>query len=267
MGLFDFIIKKNKQSVSAPIISNTELDKQKITQEETFKDKLEKWRPPTIFPPKKIGDYSMNKKYSYKDVELKVVPSGLKFDFSMIGSEALLISEPTNEYDENAIYVSWNDNKLGYIPRNRLQDMVHDFRKKDKPIYSVISNLTIDEESETVDNVFLYIGFYTNISEDFKNCDTISSKLTKTSKKDFFGTNRQENIEFAKEGDVVTLEYSYESESYVAYLDGSELGETSAATTAKLQKFNSSDDYTGIISAVSENDTLKYTVSLNIYMK
>lgn len=91
----EIVLKKARQNQTQQIQS------QQITQ--SFKEKLKAWKPPTLRPPEKIGDYILNKEYSYKDVTLKVIPDNIKFDFNMIGREVSLISEPSNEYDPGAI--------------------------------------------------------------------------------------------------------------------------------------------------------------------
>lgn len=234
----------------------------------SFKEMIAEWEPQVIRPPLKIGKYVLNKKYVYRDVELKVIPTDLKFDFDMVGKSIDLIHEPTNEYDPNAISVQLDGTLMGYIPNNRLQSMIHDFQARNQPVYSILSDFKVDEDTALIEGITIFLGFYHDPYANLDKYDTFSAKLVKTSKKDFFDINRQENYGNVSEGDYVDLEYDFEAESYMVSAGGCEIGETSAFITKKLQDFDSTCDFIGIIDEIIENyETEKFGAKITIYLK
>lgn len=232
---------------------------------DTFLDQFSQLKPPVFSPPQNIGHYVLSK-YTYEKVDLKVVPDNIHFESNMIGSSVDLVPEPDNIYDPGAISVYLNSQKIGYIPRNRLQKMIHDWNKNNKPIYSVISNIEIDESTENVSSFSIFLGFYYNIEQEVQYCESIQTRLVKTTKKDEFD-DRQDNIFYSSVNDFIDLEYDSFSESYIVTNNSSELGETSASITKKLQEFDSTANYIGKIDSIDENDSGKYVVSITIYLK
>lgn len=239
-----------------------------MPKQESLQEKLDNYEPPVIRPPKKIGEYILNKKYVYKYVELKVVPDNILFNFDFIGKELGLIPDPDNEYDPLAIKVYVDDIFIGYIPKNRLQSMIHDYNKSGNPIYSVISNIGIKDDTELIEDISIFLCFYYNPLKDLDDDDKIFTKLIKTSKKDSFDINRQDNYSDVYIGEFVDLEYDFDSDSYIVSIDGSELGETNALVTKKLLDYDSSCDYIGVIDEIIENyETGKYGAKITIIMK
>jgi hypothetical protein len=268
MSLFKKLFGPSLDELAAKEAALKKVPQQQFKQyKETFKEKLQAWIPPAINPPETIGNYILNRNYSYKDVTLKVIPDNIQFDFDMIGKEVDLIPEPCNAYDPGAIYVTLNSTKIGYIPKNRLQDMIHDYRKKEQPIYTIISNINVNEDTETIENISIFIGFYHNPYIDLDKYDRVTAKLTKTAKKDEFDNYRRDNFCFIDNGDFVNLVYCFDTETYIVSADGNELGETSAPITKKLKDFNTNCDYIGIIDKITENEAGNYGADILIYLK
>ena len=89
-------------------------------------------RKPTIHKPDTV--YSNGKiKYFYDDVKIFVSDNAARM--CIAGSQVYLEHEEGNEYDPNAIAVmSKYERKLGYLYKNKLQEMVHDFQKRGEDI-------------------------------------------------------------------------------------------------------------------------------------
>ena len=47
-----------------------------------------------------------------------------------IGDSVLLVPEPSNSYDSKAVALYHNGNHIGYLYKNKLQDMFHDFEAR-----------------------------------------------------------------------------------------------------------------------------------------
>ena len=88
--------------------------------------------------------------YSYDDVEifcpadviaaaaLKAIPAGAPLSFR---------KEPENEYDSNAVAVYNGDRKIGYLHRNRLQDMANEYMSRGWIIRSAFEMYSVDQTS------------------------------------------------------------------------------------------------------------------------
>lgn len=168
-------------------------------------------------------------------------------DESLVGKNVEFITEPDNQHDANAVAIYVEGNKLGYVYKGLIQDMLHDWIKKDFTVRACISSVTDTE-------VRYIIGFYKPV-ETFK-CDIF--KLTKTSKKIDEYTKRIDNIQFLNEDDEVTFEWDNESESYVAYNNSyDEIGELPQKANELL------DELENYVAVVDECDTID-NISLKI---
>lgn len=79
--------------------------------------------------------------YSYDDVDIYVLDA---FDRSKlhVGDLLELIPEPDNEYDPKAVAVIHNGYQVGYMHRNKLQRMYHDFVKRDGFVIASVAQVT-----------------------------------------------------------------------------------------------------------------------------
>ena len=233
----------------------------------SFKERLENWEPPVIRPPSFIGKYERITRYTYKDIALIDIPNNLVIDFEMVGKEVELEYDEKREGNAKAIKVMCDEINIGYIPNNNLQDMIHDFRKRGEPIYAIISNIEFNEETEIVNKVYIFIAFYRDVYKDIDKYGQIKTRLIKTSKKDLFDINRQDNIEVSNIGDEVRLEFDYDTNSYLVTCSGDEIGETNKTITCKLQEANDNCDFIGKIEEINQNDEERYSVVVTIYLK
>ncbi len=174
-------------------------------------------------------------KYCYYDVAVK----GTQYqniDYSKIKANDYisLVDEPSNEYDPDAIKVSYGEICLGYIPKNNLQKMIHDFvGNESKSVTGFIKSISAENNE-----IIIALGFYVEMSpEELRLIEHYDTNLTGTTKKDDNGVSRQENLANAYEGDEVFLEYNYETEKYlVTDTYGNELGEISKTISEKISK-------------------------------
>lgn len=99
-----------------------------------------------------INDKIYSLAYNYEHVTLYTIK---QFHFDIpVGTSLGIQTEPTNEYDNKAIYFKCNNTNVGYIHKGRLQDMMHDYLKS--------SNKYITATFESIDsgNVVITLSFY-----------------------------------------------------------------------------------------------------------
>jgi len=96
--------------------------------------------------------------YTYSDVKI-YIPDDITVDFTQInpGDNVILLFEPENPYDAEAVAVYVEDEKIGYLNKGRIKDMVRDFKREKLPIWAHVSG--IDDEEPLV---MLYMAFYRN---------------------------------------------------------------------------------------------------------
>lgn len=78
-------------------------------------------------------------KYEYDDID---IAGSQYYDTSLVqdGDEVILSPEPDNKYDPHAVAVIHNGNTIGYLPKNTLQDMYHDYIKRNGKVTAIISS-------------------------------------------------------------------------------------------------------------------------------
>lgn len=142
------------------------------------------------------------------------------------GEEITFRQEPENTYDPCAVAVYLDDTKIGYIFKGRTQEMTNDWLKRDLVVGGLINS--IDEESK---EVTYQIAYY--VPDSAAQSKVFS--LIATSKKDFFGNRRSENIIYCKIGDELVILSDYDT--YTVYsAAGDELGELGASFRSWAEK-------------------------------
>ena len=185
----------------------------------------------------------------------------LDYDLSCVsgngGKPISFVQEPENEYDDRAVAIYLNDNKLGYVYRGTTQDMINDWIKRNWQVVAYINKFNISERKVTYK-----IGFY-------KPLDLFDSKefsVVKTGKKDCDHTPRYENLETCNVGDTVDVDYDYSSESYVlTNYTVSEIGELPASASSFINAANCKS-VVGVISEMTEDDNGKPKAKVKIYL-
>lgn len=201
-----------------------------------------------------INLYGYEIAYKYDDV---YVAYSANYSIAEVGKIVSLVPEPNNEYDPNAVAVMLNDVKLGYLPKNRLQKMYHDFINSGKVVRAKIAY------NNNVDKILLSMYYYKPSTNDFdslisKNVHHKSFKLTGNSKSEF-----QENISLCSVGDEVTFFYDSNANKMLASA-GCDIGYIS---NSQEEYLDSLDSYSAYIEDISENDNGKLTVKVIVFEK
>lgn len=174
------------------------------------------------------------------------------------------IFEPTNEYDSNAIKIMQDGNYLGYVYKGRLQQMIHDFNKRNEPYFALIDSIE--------PKITYTIAFY----KDVTTLDSITTKLIKTNKADSLYEDedkdliqyRYEHIENTSIGECLILEYDYMEETYVvsnSYAE--ELGEINKRMSEKIHNLENDNYIYPYLHNVDENENGKMQCSIIIYYR
>lgn len=202
-------------------------------------------------------------RYSYYDVKVKGFDHQ-NFDIKKLELEKFVTFdfEPDNQYDPNAIAIFYDDQKIGYIPRNSLQSMVKKYSDgKEHQICGFISCI-----NEELNEVQIALGFYSKVNNDL---DVFKCRLCKTRAKDFMGNSRQENLELVDTGCPVELEYNDESETYLVCDDiGEELGEISKKQSAQIYEIiGDTEPFHAEVSELDTDDNCKIICTIEVWIK
>lgn len=203
-------------------------------------------------------------KYSYYDVDVMgVVYRDFNISDLPIDADVEFNEEPENEYDKNAIQIRCCSTPIGYVPKNKLQSMIHDYLdNNDTKIVGFISKVDEDEKK-----IQVAIGFYRSMSDyELKKLPYVDASLIKTTKKDDLGTSRQENLDSVNEGDIIELDYQFDTETYLVTDDvGNELGEINASKSQNLQDYeNEGKELHGVIIEVGMTDSGKNACKVRV---
>lgn len=183
------------------------------------------------------------------------------FDNIELAKPVDLEVEPDNEYDAEAIRVIQNGQFLGHVPKGTPKDMIFDFEKKGYPVASLLVLADVDNC-----DIQIQLAYYKPIKVLISGRKRISATLSKTSKKDPFDIPRYENLETSNIGELVELEYSYDSETYIVTNSyGSELGELSKSISSKLS--DNDNDVIAILEELSEDENGKSHAVVALYPK
>lgn len=218
----------------------------------------------SLVVPKIIENFEL--RYLYRDVFVVGVQfANPDFQALSLGDNVELVPDPKNEHDELAVKVMLNNQRLGYLAASRpqRQQMVHDWVKRNEPIFSAITLL--DEENKRIQIV---IGFYRDQQKILDSCENFKTKLIKTAQKDSNGESRQENLRFLEIGEILSAEYDQEIESYIiSNKRGWEMGELGKTVSEQLQK--SCDKYYPcvVVENISIDDNDKFVVEVIAYLK
>lgn len=126
--------------------------------------------------------------------------------------------EPDNPYDNKAVAIYLENNKIGYIYRGNIQKMANQFMNKGFPVIGYINTYSIAENHATYK-----IGFYRPMDElESKSFSVV--KIRKTADDGFM--SRAESLLLCSEGDIVTVEQDSIEDTCILYnYAGDEIGE------------------------------------------
>ena len=161
-----------------------------------------------------------------------------------------LIHEHDNQYDENAVALYKDGDKLGYFYKGQTRKMILDYLNSKNYLIKTYVCL-LDRENN---KLAVAIAFYQKL--DSIKADKLTLSLTKIHKKATdFGSSRHENVSLRDVGDYVELSDNYNG-SYTVYDEyWNELGELSAK---KIE-----DVFDNIIYAKIEDIKLVEDIELN----
>lgn len=204
-----------------------------------------------ITVPATVSGYEL--KYSYNDV---IVAYSNTFDLSVVSIGAYLDIEEelTNEHDPKAVSVKYKGAKLGYLPQNRLQGMVHDFRSRSGDILA----RAVSKENN---NLIISIGYYDEVESELdkllaSDVKRKSFKLSGNTKDDM-----QENIGLCSVGDEITFSYDSDKDKMLASC-GCDLGYVSKSIEEYLDGLPS---YAAYIEEIEESENGKNVVKVVVF--
>lgn len=187
------------------------------------------------------GDLRLAYQYDHVDVCI-LKGQEIDFDTISIGEMVILVPEPTNTYDPKAVRIVAK-NKVGYLYRGKIQDMVNDYDKKD-----FLVSAYIDSIDKATGKVTIKIGFY-------KPGEVVveEKKAGKKHKKFRLTGNTNEDMQgdlvFCSVGDEVDYLYDYDKDKYSATCNGYDIGYFPKSANDLLE-----GEHEAILDSVEEND-------------
>lgn len=174
------------------------------------------------------------------------------------GKQLLFQFEPENEYDNMAVALYLNENKLGYVYSGQTQDMIHSYYNKGWEICAYINKYSKENKTATYK-----IAFYKP-----KECfESKQFSLTKTTKKIDEYSNRADNLHWCKEGGFATIELdSIIDGNYVVFANGyNEVGELPKSAVNFIEENNPNKIY-GIFDSLEEDENGKLKAKITVYL-
>ncbi len=166
--------------------------------------------------------------------------------------------EINNAYDENAIAIYLKDNKIGYVYRGKIQDMIIDWLKRDEVFVGYINKFSIKDNTATYK-----IGFY-------KPLHIYENKrfpLTKITKKINDFETRYDNIVCCEDGDMVIIEKNPLLDSYIVYSETlDELGELPQSAVSFIEPMMSCEKIVGVLDNCHENEDDKIKPYVTVFL-
>ncbi len=203
----------------------------------------------TLIPKKKGASWSMEYAYIYDDVKIYVMDDQTpNYDNLLFDYPISLVAEPENAYDNKAVALYQNGEKLGYLYKGVLQDMANDFIKVGLNIDAELVSHNRSENKIIVKLMFPYKG--TSAAKSIKIV-----RLTGNANNDM-----QDNISMCNSGDSAEAEYDYDKEKFLVSSDGLEIG----YLPDSAGEYVIDGEINAIIKSIEENDNGKYVVKIAI---
>lgn len=178
--------------------------------------------------------------YSYEK-NICFFGDGIIYVSGNVGQDLDFMQEPENEYDDKAVAIYLNSNKLGYVYRNdRTQGMINDWISHGEYFTGFLNKYSPANKTAT-----FKIGFYKPLAK--FPCKTFS--LVKTSKRIDEISKRSDNLSSCCEGESVSVEYDSFDDTFVVYSDTyKEIGELPKIAL----NFLSGNEYENIVGIIEE---------------
>ena len=155
--------------------------------------------------------------YTYPDVDMFMPhPEVRSLPGFQRGAVLSVAQDKENAHDPHAVRLSLGGQAVGYLYRNRLQDMANDFLSKGDPVLAVLLDPGTGKQAK------LRLEFYDNLGA-LGHClarhpDAKAWRLTGNG-----GEEMQDNILCCNRGDECTLDFDPEKEKYLV-ISGFEIG-------------------------------------------
>lgn len=192
-------------------------------------------------------------KYTYDNVDIYRPDSSFSeiFPYDIVN----IVPEPDNPHDNHAIAVKFNDVTIGYLYRNKLQDMVWDFMGRGDCVYAQV---------QTVAGPNVSIKLFFCVKRDtLPQKEPFVVRLTANS-----SAEMQDDIEnLCSTYDSVDFDYDYDKEKYLVYLSdcGANIGYVPKSQSVMMQELEKDHyEFSGYITDISENENGKYIVRVEI---
>lgn len=206
-----------------------------------------------IFTPMLESADDLERTYYYTDI---FVAYSDRYDTTNVlcNDYVSIIPEPDNMYDDKALALFHNRIKIGYLPKNQLQNMFYDFNDKGGIVLAKISEKNIEKNILRV-----ALGFYSKPKNLIRVTGTtskgVSFKLTGNTNEEM-----QNNIYLSSIGDSVDIDYDYEKDKFVV----SCLSIIGYIPASKNNYIESLKEYTAFIENIIENENSKYSIIITI---
>ncbi len=175
------------------------------------------------------------------------------------GAKIAFIAEPENPYDSSAISILLDGEKIGYVYRGKVQDMINDWLKRNDYFIGHINKYSIENNKATYK-----IGFYKPMSI----YDNKRFPLTKITKKpdEFSGFSRYENLCECDDGDFVLIEPDYEDNYIVTTEFADEIGELPKSAIDFIESGITPKKIVGILDGCNTNNDFEAEIKPKPYV-
>lgn len=199
--LVQFIRKKSAAETAGTPATLEKLPDTKTTKPIEIKDGEKDYDYMPLFEGQNVLRYQYeNNLYIPEDVDVNLLRGNG-------GHFVTFQAEPDNPFDNKAIAVILNKNKIGYVYRGQTQDMIHDWIRRGEPMNAFLNKFSVEDRKATYK-----IGFYKPLS----NYEEKIFSLIKISKKavDEYSNSRLEGLNETEIGEVLTVQWDSDTEGY-----------------------------------------------------
>lgn len=193
-------------------------------------------------PPQVVNNMFL--KYHYDDVGIYTTIDDL--DGIPIGKWIDIRQEPENQYDPNAVQISFEGKQLGYIYKGTHQEMCNKYLSKDN--IDVIGKITKIDRIEH--KIYIYLAFYNEITKDMiENTFNVTVSESKY----------YENYISISDGIEVDISYDFENDKFTI----DDWGAVPKSAKGFFDEIQGSFEYISYIEKVTENESGSYKVKIN----
>lgn len=190
-------------------------------------------------------------KYEYKSIGIYRPDPSFKEIFPYDAVD--IVQEPENPFDNRAIAVKFHDNTLGYLYKGQHQDMANDFISRGDEVKAQVEKIDNDK-------IYLRLFFCKRRHEVLEPVKPFVVKLTGNGNEEMQG-----NIDVCSVGDILSVEMDYEKEKYLVCRETLDLGYIPKSKQEYMEQLEREKyEFTGKIVSISENDSEKYIVKVEI---